>query len=120
MNTQDFKVGDLVWTMSQRWVDAQYGWELLEPRKVKITKLSTLVTPYQYMVHECDENGNIYNLCFCDPDEIYKTEKDAKTAYKGEIECQINKLKRQILHWEVILINAHEANRIAEKLAAKD
>jgi hypothetical protein len=109
MNTQDFKVGDLVWTMKQRLEDSQYGWELLEPKKVKITKLSEnspkRATPYGYEVHECDENGNIYNLCFCNPDEIYKTEKDAKTAYKGEIECQINKLKRQILHWEEKLLD---------------
>ena len=110
MNTQDFKVGDLVWTMTQRLEDSQYGWELLEPRKVKITEIlehsPKRITPYQYILHECDENGKMYNLCCCKPDEIYKTEEEAKTAYKGEIQNQINELKRQILHWQVIYINA--------------
>jgi hypothetical protein len=41
----------------------------------------------------------------CKPDELYKTEEEAKTAYKDEIQYQINKLKREILYWEKTLLD---------------
>jgi len=106
VNTQDFKVGDMVWTMTQTLEDSQYNWVLLEPRKVKITEIAySQFAPYVYHVYQCDENGKLYNQCLCKPDELYKTEEEAKTAYKDEIQYQINKLKREILYWEKTLLD---------------
>jgi len=89
----NFAVDEIAWTMNQRLEDEQYGgWELLSPRKVKITEI---YPPLHYTALLCDENGNAHpdDTCRCKEYELYKTQQEATIAYKDRIEYEISKLK---------------------------